>query len=429
MSSSSFLKSVRPIEGLEPRLLLSAYLTPKGTLVAEGTSGADTIVVKRDPQRPSKILATINGAGAKFAAISVKRIEIYGAASADDLTLDDSLGIISARGATIFGGTGDDTCRGGLASMAFDGGDGDDEIRGSSKNDTIWAGDGDDLVFGGRGNDVIVGSTGDDSLYGAQGDDLLYGDAGNDSIFGEAGNDTLGGDGEDRVWFKGFSAPAPVTGNDSLDGGDGDDWITGGDESATLHDQNNGLDTITGGAGNDVLDARSWDTDSSNPDDVITDRAAGDVVPMEDHTRQATAGEIAQGEDAYAVHVHAELIVKVWYNGSLRQITIPSGVGDFVSPTIDDTSPRMHVHDDEEGILHMHDLDPGTFTLGEFFRNWGLTISADHLGRYVAGNGHTLSFIVRHGNGQVANITDPYNYVIQGAPDYTQGDRITVTYV
>jgi hypothetical protein len=425
--ASSF--SSKLIESLEPRTLLSAYLTAKGTLVAEGTSGADVIVVKRDPQRTSKILATINGTGVKFAAISVKRIEIYGAASADDLTLDDSLGIISARGATIFGGSGDDTLRGGLAAMTFDGAGGADEIRGSSKNDTISAGDGNDACYGGRGNDVILGSTGNDSIYGAQGDDALYGDDGDDSIFGEAGNDTIGGDGEDRLWFKGFSSPPAVTGDDFLDGGDGDDWITGGDESATLHDQDNGLDTITGGPGNDILDARSWDTDSTNPDDVITDRAAGDIVPMENHTRQATAGEIAQGESAYVVHVHAELIIKVMLNGTLRQVTIPSGVGDFVSPTVNDTGPRMHVHDDEEGILHMHDLDPHTFTLGEFFRGWGVTIGADHVGRYIAGNGHTLTFTVRHGNGQVVLLSDPYNYVIQGAEDYTQGDRITITYV
>ena len=87
------------------------------------------------------------------------------------------------------------------------------------------------------------------------------------------------------------------------------------------------------------------------------------------------------------------------------------------------------MHDDEEGILHMHDLDPHTFTLGEFFRGWGVTIGADHVGRYIAGNGHTLTFTVRHGNGQVVLLSDPYNYVIQGAEDYTQGDRITITYV
>jgi len=66
------------LEPLESRLLLSATLSSKGSLVAQGTSGNDTIVIKRDPQRTSKILVTINGAGTKFDAPSVKRIEMYG---------------------------------------------------------------------------------------------------------------------------------------------------------------------------------------------------------------------------------------------------------------------------------------------------------------------------------------------------------------
>ena len=65
-------------EPLEPRKLLSATLSAKGTLVADGTSGSDTIIISRDPKRPTKILVTINGIGAKFSSGAVKRIEITG---------------------------------------------------------------------------------------------------------------------------------------------------------------------------------------------------------------------------------------------------------------------------------------------------------------------------------------------------------------
>jgi Ca2+-binding RTX toxin-like protein len=242
------------------------------------------------------------------------------------------------------------------------------------------------------------------------------------------GPDTLGGEGVHRFRFKGRCGPGLLTGNDSLVGGAGDDWITGGDESATLHDQNNGADTLTGGPGNDVLDTRSWSTGSTNPADLITDREAGDVVPMEDYTRPATPAEVSLGEDAYAVHRHAVLYLSINDNGTQRDVAIPGGAGDFVDPNVNNTGPRFHIHADRPSVLHMHDLDAGTFTLGEFFRNWGVTIGANHIGRYVAGNGHTFGVVVRHADGQSEALTDPYNYVIKGALDPAAGDQITVIY-
>jgi hypothetical protein len=77
----------------------------------------------------------------------------------------------------------------------------------------------------------------------------------------------------------------------------------------------------------------------------------------------------------------------------------------------------------------MPDFDPHVFTLGEFFRGWGVTISATNVGRYQAARGHTLTFTVTHGDGTTETIADPYNYVIQGAADAADGDQITVTYV
>jgi Ca2+-binding RTX toxin-like protein len=417
------------VEHLESRTLLSATLSAKGTLVADGTGANDTIVISRDAKRPTKILVTINGTGVKFPSGSVKRIEITGQGGADRLTLNDGLGIISARGATLLGGDGNDTLTGGLAAATFDGNNGDDSILGSSKADVITGGGGNDTLVGGKGDDQVFGGSGVDHIFGSSGNDMLYGDAGNDSVFGEDGNDTIGGDGEDRFQFKGFGVPAPLTGNDSLNGGNGDDWITGGDESGTLHDANNGLDTITGGAGDDILDARGWDT---NPNDVITDRQAGDVVPMEDHTRVATAAEIAQGESAYAVHMHATLIIHINDNGTMRQVQIPTGEGDFVDPNADNTGPRFHTHPGQDGILHMHDLDPHVFTLAEFFRGWGITFDANHIGRYVVGGKHTLSMSVKHGgaNGtkHTVSSTEFGDYVIHGAENPLDGDIITITY-
>ncbi len=415
------------VEGLESRLLLAATLTPRGTLVVEGTDGNDVIVVRRDPQRASKILATVNGDGQKFDANAVKRIEIYGGAAGDALTLDDALGVISARGASLFGGGGNDAVTGGLASTYLEGGPGDDSILGSSKSDVIFAGRGNDTVSGGSGDDFITGGEGVDFLAGYRGDDQMYGDQGNDSLFGEDGRDTLGGDNEDNFFFQGDTDPANFAGNDSLDGGDGDDWLVGGRQSATLND-NNGQDTLTGGEGDDILDSRGR-VAAGNPNDTITDREAGDVVPAENFTRVATAGEIAQGENAYQVHDHADMVVQIDDgSGTLRQVNIQGGIGDFVGAA--NTSPRFHVHDGQEGRLHMHDLDPATFTLGEFFRGWGVTINANHIGRYVTGNGRKVEFKVVHngGDGPTEILTDPYNYVMRGRNLFGTGDVITITY-
>jgi hypothetical protein len=139
---------------------------------------------------------------------------------------------------------------------------------------------------------------------------------------------------------------------------------------------------------------------------------------------------VALGEDAYAVHTHALLYISINDNGTQRDVAIPGGAGDFIDPDVDNTGPRFHVHDDEPNVLHMHDLAPAqtVYTLGEFFRNWGVTIGPDHIGRYVADRTHTLVVTVTHGNGQTETIADPYNYVIQGDLDPTKGDQITVTY-
>jgi len=426
MSSAHPAQSPARLESLETRTMLSAVVSSRGTLAVAGTSSADVISIQRDLKRPSKILVTINGAGQKFDGTTVKRIEMVGGAGDDQITLNDSLGIISGRGATLWGDAGNDTLTGGLAGVTLLGGDDADLLYGSTLGDTVDGGNGNDTVYGGRGNDFVTGGAGADSLLGWLGDDQMYGDAGNDTLFGEDGNDTLGGDNEDVLWLVGKVDPVNFAGNDSLNGGEGNDWLVGGRQSVSLND-NNGLDTLTGGAGNDVLDSRGW-ANSGNAFDVITDRAAGDIVPMENHTRVATAQEIANGEESYAVHQHSKLNININDNGTTRAVWIEGNIGEFVDPNVANTFVRLHVHATQEGYIHFHDLENGTITLGEFFRSWGVTVSPTHIGRYVVGNGHTLTFSVKHGNGQIQSLTDPYGYVILGNFNPTLGDVITITY-
>lgn len=413
------------IETLEERLQLSAVLSPRGTLLVQGTNNADQIVVRRDPARPSKILVSMNGSGAKFASSSVKRIEMNGLGGNDRLTLDDTLAVISARGATLWGGEGNDTLVGGLAPTTLDGGNGNDSITGSTADDFITGGAGDDWIHGSKGNDLILAGDGKDIVYGWRGDDMIYGDAGDDTLFGQDGNDTVAGDGEDRLGFTGTGVLANYDGHDRLDGGVGDDWLVGGPQSLTIMDKN-GLDTLVGGAGNDILDSRGW-WGVGNDVDVITDRASGDIVPMEWHTRQLTPAEVEMGDDAYGVLERAKIVIRINDGGTVRDVVVPAGIGVFADPNLADTRPQCHTHN-ADGIIYMADTAERDFTLGEFFRNWGVSISATHIGRYVAGNGRTLTWTVRHANGQTESIANPYTYVIQGNFDPAQGDLITVTY-
>lgn len=83
-------------------------------------------------------------------------------------------------------------------------------------------------ITGSDGNDSITGGHRSDTIYGGVGDDTINGSYGNDVIFGDDGNDLILGS----------------FGNDLLIGGNGNDTLSGGED---------GLDTLTGGAGNDVF--------------------------------------------------------------------------------------------------------------------------------------------------------------------------------
>jgi Ca2+-binding RTX toxin-like protein len=85
----------------------------------------------------------------------------------------------------------------------------------------------------------------DIEIIGSDSDDILTGHAGADTISGGAGGDLLGGrDGDDVI--------SGGAGQDYIDGGAGNDSLAGdaGDDAAQGHDGN---DLMTGGAGNDTL--------------------------------------------------------------------------------------------------------------------------------------------------------------------------------
>ena len=177
----------------------------------------------------------------------------------------------------LYGGSGADTLWGGGGNDSLWGGRGNDTLEGGTGNDRLYGEAGNDVLQGGDGLDILVGGDGDDSLDGGAGDDVIIGDGQGDlqSVIEDAvnaetfrdflilkspeelesymskfetqndGKDTLdGGAGDDLLFGMG--------GDDILRGGDGNDLLFGGSGNDYL-DGGAGEDTIFGGSGNDII--------------------------------------------------------------------------------------------------------------------------------------------------------------------------------
>jgi Ca2+-binding RTX toxin-like protein len=117
----------------------------------------------------------------------VEKIDASAATGAVDVSgLGSTSGLGSSKfiatGATLIGGSGDDT---------FTGGIGADQINGGKGIDTLHGGDANDVIHGDEGDDQLFGDAGDDTLDGGEGDDTIHGGAGNDELTGWNGRDTF----------------------------------------------------------------------------------------------------------------------------------------------------------------------------------------------------------------------------------------------
>jgi probable HAF family extracellular repeat protein len=413
-----------------PAIRAAGSLGKDGTLTINGSTGNDQITVGPGAEQPLAVAVSINGAVTQFAGSAVHILRINGGPGDDRIDVRDGVGAGTLyvdghtgndrigvgdtnMNATVHGGTGDDLVRGsatgssrlygdagndtlvgGDATDVLFGGEGDDSLAGGNAvnegvnrlfgeggndtivggrgrdivdagagndsvvtaagTDTIDSGDGDDDVDAGAGDDVVNGGGGDDFLRGGEGSDYLYGDRGDDTVWGQSGDDVLGGD----AGFTGelVALPTPQPGDDSLDGGTGNDYLVGSRESITFADDN-GTDTMTGGPGGDVINARG--------DDVATDAGPDDVVPAE---RTAGSGP-------FAVQQTATLSISLppAAGGVGTPTPLPNGTGKFAGSAF---------YAEADGTLHMQDTVAREFTLGEFFRNWGVPATFGKTGRF-----------------------------------------------
>ncbi len=175
------------IDQLERRQHFSITLD-SGTVVIQGSSAADRIGVAQHPVYRNVLVADSGTEVKYFQLASVRKIEIFGLAGKDRITIDSSLlGLEIPVYAN--GGSGNDR----ITTL-----DGKDTLVGGNGSDILIAGDGTDLINGAKGNDVLIGGFGADLLYGGDGNDKLYSSIEKrinkktnegDSAFGEAGSD------------------------------------------------------------------------------------------------------------------------------------------------------------------------------------------------------------------------------------------------
>jgi hypothetical protein len=114
-------------------------------------------------------------------------------------------------------------------------------------------------------------------------------------------------------------------------------------------------------------------------------------VPADASAAAAAAGLPMLGEEGNALHFHAHL--DIFVDGAPLQVPAEIGV-DHARRQI---SP-LHSHD-VSGVIHIESADrDATFTLGQFFTEWQVSLGVDHIGGLRADEAHPLKVYV---NGKV----------------------------
>jgi Ca2+-binding RTX toxin-like protein len=185
------MPQISRIELLEDRRLFSIHLID-GALTINGGPGNDVINLGIGSQLSAPVdgiddryyyQIKINGRLKDISFSRVQRVIVRGGKGNDAVALfgDAFDGPINPlrRGATVFGGAGNDTLFGGI---------GDDHLYGQGGDDRIQSWDG--HLFGGKGNDNLGQQCGSDAVE--------LGGPGNDSLNG--GKDLHGGPGKDAFY-------------------------------------------------------------------------------------------------------------------------------------------------------------------------------------------------------------------------------------
>ncbi|HKP43659.1 hypothetical protein [Mycobacterium sp.] len=176
-------------------------------------------------------------------------------------------------------------------------------------------------------------------------------------------------------------------------------------------------------------DRRASEANATTTENSPTTTAVGaDSLPPWPAPSDATAAAGNAGlpmlsSEGMAEHIHVHLDVLV--DGKRAQVPANIGI---------DTARRaispLHTHDDS-GVIHVESPVKREFSLGEFFTEWGVSLSADNIGGLRATDGKTVRTYV---NGQ-ARTGDPAAIMfaqhdeialVYGSPE--PGDKVPSTY-
>jgi hypothetical protein len=102
-------------------------------------------------------------------------------------------------------------------------------------------------------------------------------------------------------------------------------------------------------------------------------------LPSDARADIAAAGLTPESAETTAVHYHAHLDVIV--NG--EAVTVPAEVGYVFSDGKPTGITALHTHD-TSGVIHIESPANTPYTLGQFFTEWGVALSANRVGGLVA---------------------------------------------
>ena len=255
----------------------------------------------------------------------------------------------------MFGTSGNDVVFTGKSADSITTGLGNDKVFGGT-SDTISTGAGNDVVYlshrstedssvdGGSGSDTLAFRTpgessgwDDDSYAGVNVDLSSTGNARNfENLVGSDSNDTLAGDISANVIAGG-------EGSDNITGGGGNDLLyaaeiitdtsgaTYGLTSYYVSTSNHGVNSVSGGAGDDIIVGGLGDDtlDGGTGADTITTRGGNDTIVL----RAGDGGNTLAGADTITDFTDGSDLIS-WSTGIVSDVSFTQGTGANASHTI-----------------------------------------------------------------------------------------------
>ena len=255
-----------------PRDVLTAAsggVVQSGSFQVSGTAATDQaalagLKIASGSDLPANLQISVSGAPASFTD-SGSGLDTIVSGGGNSIHTGPGISIVEAgAGDTISAGTGSVSVSGTQAYTFLGGTSGSDTVIGGAGGGSFTAGSGGhSLLVAGTGSTMLYAAGGNDTLVGG-GNTTLYGSPGNFSILDASGGDTVvGADGSTLIGPASGSAQAQAqAGNETVLGGaggltvtfgSGNVSVTGGSGIENFIGAANGHDTITAGAGAEML--------------------------------------------------------------------------------------------------------------------------------------------------------------------------------